>query len=387
MEAITKEKFIELFLKSKSFKENRTYETFFSQISREYRICIWGAGLCGRSVYNWLTDNQVEVSCFCDNNKQLENKEIVGNCLCISVSELRNHIDEYYVIVAVGNLWQSKEINNQLAEFKHIFRNPLGITTYWQQTFEIEAEEAWKQFEKSRKIFDDKYSCDLYEFLFLLRFQHEVIDYPIDYMEKWYSPNQYIATDLLDYSKITSVVDCGAYTGDSLHDFINVCDKSTKYYCYEMDKKIYELLLTNIAKYYQGDSNVYVKNVGVGKEESVAFYVENEFGGSRISNEPTVQSILIQPLDLLMGDNVTDFIKMDIEGAEEDALYGASRIIDRDKPVLAISIYHNLLQFLKMPQIIRELCKDYKLYLKHHKCTADDTVIYAIIDKNVHKRL
>ena len=68
--------------------------------------------------------------------------------------------------------------------------------------------------------------------------------------------------------------------------------------------------------------------------------------------------------DFLHGERVT-FIKMDIEGAELDALRGASRIIKEQKPKLAISIYHRLEDIIEIPKLIISLRPDYRLYVNH----------------------
>ncbi len=77
-------------------------------------------------------------------------------------------------------------------------------------------------------------------------------------------------------------------------------------------------------------------------------------------------------------DKVT-FIKLDIEGSELEALRGAEKIIRRDKPRLAISIYHKPQDYFEIPLYIRGLVPEYKLYIRHHKFNKNDTVLYAVL--------
>lgn len=72
-----------------------------------------------------------------------------------------------------------------------------------------------------------------------------------------------------------------------------------------------------------------------------------------------------------------DFIKMDIEGAELNALMGAKQILQRDKPNLAICIYHNCIDFITIPEFLRKLDLGYKFYTGHHRPWYAETVIYA----------
>src|SRR5262249_61446140 len=61
-----------------------------------------------------------------------------------------------------------------------------------------------------------------------------------------------------------------------------------------------------------------------------------------------------------------DFIKMDIEGGESNALIGASETIRRFRPRLAISAYHSLDDLVELARKISEIEPSYQLYLAHH---------------------
>ena len=77
-------------------------------------------------------------------------------------------------------------------------------------------------------------------------------------------------------------------------------------------------------------------------------------------------------------DRVT-FIKMDVEGAELESLKGAKHIICRDKPKLAICIYHKPEDMTEIPLYIKSLVPEYKIYVRHH-CNSDgETVLYAVM--------
>jgi FkbM family methyltransferase len=73
-----------------------------------------------------------------------------------------------------------------------------------------------------------------------------------------------------------------------------------------------------------------------------------------------------------------DFIKMDIEGAEMDALRGASASIREFKPRLAICAYHKFDDLWMIPRLIKELNPDYRLSFGHHSPTVWESVYYAV---------
>ena len=72
-----------------------------------------------------------------------------------------------------------------------------------------------------------------------------------------------------------------------------------------------------------------------------------------------------------------DFIKMDIEGAESEALEGAKQTIRAFHPKLAISVYHKLDDFWTIPKYIDQLGMGYRFYLRHFTIHREETVLFA----------
>jgi FkbM family methyltransferase len=72
-----------------------------------------------------------------------------------------------------------------------------------------------------------------------------------------------------------------------------------------------------------------------------------------------------------------DFIKMDIEGAEESALRGATRTLRTYRPKLAISAYHRLEDLFALPECIASIEPNYRFWLDHHTIHQEETVLYA----------
>jgi FkbM family methyltransferase len=73
-----------------------------------------------------------------------------------------------------------------------------------------------------------------------------------------------------------------------------------------------------------------------------------------------------------------DFIKMDIEGAEMDALDGAAKIIREFKPQLAISAYHKDEDLWEIPFKLKSLNPGYELFFGHHSPIRWESVFYAV---------
>jgi len=72
-----------------------------------------------------------------------------------------------------------------------------------------------------------------------------------------------------------------------------------------------------------------------------------------------------------------DFIKMDIEGAEMEALSGAAGVIGEFKPRLAISGYHKPQDLWEIPAKLKALNPGYEITFGHHTPIFWESVFYA----------
>jgi len=84
------------------------------------------------------------------------------------------------------------------------------------------------------------------------------------------------------------------------------------------------------------------------------------------------------PIDELFASKPVSMIKMDIEGAEFDALIGAKHVIQRDRPILAICAYHLQQDVWRLPLLMRAIYPDYRMYLKSYRGDGIQTVAYAV---------
>ena len=69
---------------------------------------------------------------------------------------------------------------------------------------------------------------------------------------------------------------------------------------------------------------------------------------------------------------------MDLEGWELKALQGSERHIANDQPILAISVYHSIDDFWRIPQYIMSVNNKYKIYLRHYTEGWSETVMYFL---------
>jgi FkbM family methyltransferase len=114
------------------------------------------------------------------------------------------------------------------------------------------------------------------------------------------------------------------------------------------------------------------------KEETLAFNNNDEEKAtansvSAFGNEQ-IQCVSID--EVLSGFQPT-FIKMDVEGAEYNALLGAKSTICEYKPDLAICLYHSLADIWRIPLLIDSWALNYKFYIRAYRMFGYETVLYA----------
>lgn len=86
-------------------------------------------------------------------------------------------------------------------------------------------------------------------------------------------------------------------------------------------------------------------------------------------------------IDVYCADRTVDFVKMDIEGAEQHAIAGGWKTFERDRPVFAISIYHSLQDVVEVPQMMMERMSDYHWFVRHHAVNYCEVILYGIPDE------
>jgi hypothetical protein len=92
------------------------------------------------------------------------------------------------------------------------------------------------------------------------------------------------------------------------------------------------------------------------------------------------EKVFVRAIDNCQECSDATFIKMDIEGAELQALIGAQNTIVKNKPKLAICIYHSDEDMLRLAQWIHCKVPQYKLFVRqNNNYTAAATVLYATV--------
>jgi len=185
----------------------------------------------------------------------------------------------------------------------------------------------------------------------------------------------YFDLDILPSLSSEIFVDLGAYTGDTILDAIRCYGKDAfdRIYAYEMSKSSVSIL-----KSKELHPNLFVRQCAVSSKVGMGSIMENdESASANVLSEGS--DISITTLDEDIKEKIT-LIKMDIEGSEMDAIFGAREHIIEDKPKMMVSVYHGFQDIIGVWKILKEYNPRYHFFLRYYggPIFPTEIVLYAI---------
>lgn len=158
-------------------------------------------------------------------------------------------------------------------------------------------------------------------------------------------------------------LDCGAYTGDTIRKFIDFTGGNyEKIFAFEPNQNNFAKL-ENLIK-TQEYKNVEVFNCGVWSEKTQLHFEQGGIGSH--FDEHGDFTVAVDTIDNIVGDTKIDFIKMDIEGSELEALKGALKTLKHSRPMMAICVYHKKDDLIVLPQFMKNIYGNCRFYLRKH---------------------
>ncbi len=168
-------------------------------------------------------------------------------------------------------------------------------------------------------------------------------------------------------------VDGGAYDGDTALQFIRLNGgRYRSIHLFEPDPGI----ARQAADHLRGYERVTIHNLGLSDRKGTLFFSQTGRMDGHLTDADGIP-VEIDTIDHVIREGIT-FLKMDIEGAEESALAGASGHIRGDSPLLAIAAYHRADDLWNLPRRICAIDPNYAFYLRHYTQISHDTVLYGL---------
>ncbi len=189
----------------------------------------------------------------------------------------------------------------------------------------------------------------------------------------------YFDDDIFSFSKHEVFVDAGGYNANTSVQFDRVCSgKYDKIYILEPDRTMCTVAREMVKLKHLHDVVVLEKGLWSDSAEKVSFISDISTASSRIREKGSLTVKTVSIDEMFDKERVT-FIKMDIEGAERQALSGSSQTIQRCHPKLAICLYHIPDDLWEIPYSLMTSYPDYRFYVRHYSSGRYDTILYADI--------
>lgn len=181
------------------------------------------------------------------------------------------------------------------------------------------------------------------------------------------------------------VIDAGACYGDTAIFFAHYVGEMGKVYSFEFVNDNIKILQRNTGLNPDLEKRIQLVPNPLWSKGGVPIFYESNGPATTVSmnriSDKSVEVPTVTIDDLVANGKMekVDFIKMDIEGAEVEALKGAENTIRKFKPKLAICLYHRESDFKVIPEFIKNLGLGYKFYFDHYTIHAEESVLFCTI--------
>jgi FkbM family methyltransferase len=344
-------------------------------------VVLFGSGNLGKKILTFFTSKKINVLCIVDNDLRKQGQK-VNEVEILSPSEAFSRYCKFespWVVTIWSPGHDFSTTKSQL--------NNIGVidTVSINNIFQIYSSDLlpYYHFETPEFYLNN---IELIEKAYLKLFDEESkrqfighlkarIGYSFEVIPKAQIDNQYFPIDIVNLERDEVFLDCGAFTGDTLSDFLKYSNEPhKKFICLEPDPINLVALRKTINE--KNIPNVEVFNIAVGNQNAELNFEATGGGGAGLSENGTL-IVSCKRIDDYFIENFT-FIKLDIEGAEMDALKGASNSIISSRPKIAVCIYHLPSDLWSIILYLSEKYPFYKFSARTHQYDGLDFVLYAI---------
>lgn len=353
---------------------------------------IYGGGVYGEIFCREIESSGVKIDYFIDQYtkktsicnksiKRLKDVSLENTNIFISITSPKAEVE---VIQTLKDCQVDKilSFSDCLHKFPNLINKCVAFSKTWYSSVKEEMLD-YPKLDKLPGLLKDDKSIDLLQKVIKFRETLSPENYPVPDLDPQYFPQD---IDLFSHIDMIRFVDGGAYTGDtiaeSLVEFKNAGRNIDYIASFEPDTKNIKTLQNeiNIQKDQNENVNFLIYPCGLWSSNTILQFSDNSDAASSIVNKDNdnITTIMTTSLDnTLIGAN-PNYIKMDIEGAEKEAIFGAKDIIAKNSPVLAICCYHKPQDIWELPLIINELNPNYNMYFRIYGHLGIELVLYCI---------
>ena len=321
-------------------------------------IVLYGMGNGADKILDWCEYNNVYISAVFASDEFVRGQIFRGFKVCKYSDVLEKYGKDILIVIAFAS-----EIPDVLNIFKFLtdkheviaphlplYNEEDMVNSSWLEKYAEKLEEVYSKLadDQSRKVFAD-----------ILNYK---LSGKIQYLFDCETARKKDLQTIFTFDNKEIYLDLGAYNGDTLQEFLGLVSGSYRQIiAVEPDVKNHRKL-TVMA---ESLDNIRILQKGIWSEpQELGFSQSGGRQSTFMGDKKTF--VKVDSIDNICAGTPVTYIKMDVEGAEKQALDGGSKTITEYKPKMMIAAYHYDNDIFDLPQIIWKLNPDYKIYLRKH---------------------
>lgn len=348
------------------------------QLDGQSRIVLYGAGYGGLMFLELLRRRGLEPECFLDLSPKKQGRTIMGIPVCAPDRSVVGNTTVIVCLLEMGRTFRGIKTRvielgcravyhlYELREDRILFETqPLIISPNRELIF-ANRESLYQVY----RMLEDKLSRQVLTSILRFLWGDAAQCVPSLPMK-----DQYFADDIYSLGENEAFVDCGTHVGEILEQFLQRCQgRFNQYWAFDPDPENLCALEKDCLPQYR--AQIVVQQTALGDRPGTV-RVRNYDGSNSVIRGDGEREAPCTTLDHFAGELCPTILKIDVEGWESRLLTGAETIIRRDKPVIAIAIYHKEQDFWEIPLRLKQMVPEYRFYLRSYLNVAE-TVLYAI---------
>lgn len=350
---------------------------------RRFPNILYGAGFAGRQCRNILEGQSVEVDFFVDDDMTKWGRCIEGLKVC-SYNELvgycsgKEHVN--VILTSIYGMQILKRVGKirgiTIYEMYDWYTEVVMPERFGEKIYDRESMKKYKENIGNLKGYlGDAESWRVLQNLYRYMEDGDINDISAISTEE----EQYFIKEVQEYfgDRAFTLIDAGAYEGELVRAILEMELDVEKWFCFETNSENYRQLVRNSKKNGYKGEQVCI-NKGLWNESGVMHVWGSGTSSKVVEAGSQGEAVEMVTIDEYFKDIPVGLIKMDIEGAEMNALKGGMEVIKRDRPVLAVSIYHSIEDYYGILELMVRNLKGYRYLVRHHSMVFCETVLYAI---------
>lgn len=322
-------------------------------------IVLYGMGNGADKILDWCAANDVKVAAIFASDDFVRGQVFRGYKICKYADVVSQYEDFLLVIafasespVVLEHFFALAEKHETLAPHLSLFEGDEVVSFSWLAKYQEELLEVYTNLadEKSREVFASTLNYKL--------------SGKLTYLQSITTQREKDCQQIFHFSKEETYVDLGAYDGDTIKEFLKYTDSDyRKIVALEPDGKNFRKLQRFVEE--TGLERLQLLNKGIWNAEGTLSFAASGGRQSALQSDGKV-GVLVDSVDHIMQGQQVSYMKLDVEGAEFEALSGAAQTIGKWAPKLFVAAYHRDNDLWRLPLLLWQLNKNYNIYLRKH---------------------